>query len=84
MATKSNTNQGKTGPKSAARIADPIGTPTASAIMGLSVTRIQQFIWQGRLQGEKFEGRWRVSQREVEELAKVERPNGRPPDDSRN
>lgn len=56
----------------------PLLTPAQAADrLGLSVSRVKQFCEEGRI-GQRVGRRWIICRDELEQFAKIPRPNGRP------
>lgn len=54
----------------------------AAAKLGVTAERVRQFCRAERL-GEKILGQWMIDKKQLAEFAKIERPDGRRPDEQR-
>ena len=61
------------------KLSDLITAAQAAEILGLSKERVSQLCKQGRLHAVKPGRDWVMSRQTVEQFAKIDRPEGRPP-----
>jgi excisionase family DNA binding protein len=54
-----------------------LSTPEAAEALGVTVARVQQLIWNGRLPAQKIGGSYVIQEGDLELIR--ERPTGRPP-----
>lgn len=54
-----------------------LSTPEAAESLGVTVARVQQLIWNGRLPAQKIGGSYVIQETDLELIR--ERPTGRPP-----
>jgi excisionase family DNA binding protein len=54
-----------------------LSTPEAAEALGVTVARVQQLIWNGRLPAQKIGGSYVIQEADLELIR--ERPTGRPP-----
>lgn len=54
-----------------------LSTPEAAEALGVTVARVQQLIWDGRLPAQKIGGSYVIQESDLELIR--ERPTGRPP-----
>ena len=61
------------------KLTDLITAAQAAEILGLSTERVSQLCKQGRIQAVKPGRDWVMARQTVEQFAKIDRPEGRPP-----